>query len=67
MCHILFGKENSIKFTKQNNGLTLIEFKEFKDSLAELYKEYRELENKIDEDEQKYLHMLIDIRRSLWT
>jgi Mg2+ and Co2+ transporter CorA len=30
-------------------------------------KEFRALEKKIEEDEQKMLHRLITIRRSLWS
>ena len=64
----LYGHRRiSFKPTAENSQLSEMVFEKFKGDEVGLNKELRALEDKIEEDEQKMLHRLIDIRRTLWT
>lgn len=65
---ILFGGRERVTWEKvEGQPLYEMIFKEFDGHEKKMHKTFRALEKKINDDEQKMLHRLIDIRRSLWT
>lgn len=72
LLHILYGNERmSWKPVTDPtlDGKDFVEavFKEFEGDEIAMNEEFRRIEKKIADDEQRMLHALIDIRRSLWT
>ncbi len=67
LMHILFSEDRTYTTPTENPKLVEINFKPFEGDDKALHKQFRDLEAKIDNDEQAMLHRLIDIRRSLWT
>lgn len=66
LMHLYGNRKLETKPTEHPNLFELVTPK-FVGSEADLHKEFRALERKIDADEQAMLHRLINIRRSLWT
>lgn len=66
---LLYQDKDRMSFVHCEDTLNLskIKFKEFEGDEITMDEEKKALEEKIDDDEQKMLHRLIDIRRSLWT
>lgn len=65
LVHRLFSKP--ISFKKEENGLFTYEPRKFTEAEEKEYDYLSKLEEKIANDEQKYLHKAIDIRGGLWT
>ena len=59
----LYGDKTKIKFV-DDGFVKRIDFSELDKNLND---QLIKLEEKVKEDETKYLHMLVDIRDSLWT
>lgn len=66
MMHLYGGRKLETKPTAHPDLVELVPPK-FAGSDADLHKEFRALDEKIDDDEQAMLHRLINIRLSLWT
>lgn len=62
----LYGKKK-LETRPAGNGLHEILPTRFSEDEVALHDQFRALEQKIDDDEQAYLHRLIKIRPSLWT
>lgn len=68
LLHELYGKRRRMKTKPVMDGkLHEITFDPFKGEEVAMHEEFEALKEKIDDDEQKMLHHLIDIRGSLWT
>ena len=68
LLHILYGGDDRITWEKTENPYAhRMVFKEFEGDEIKMHAEFRALEEKIREDEQKMLHRLVDLRPSLWT
>lgn len=68
LLQILYGDKKRMRFEKvDGSDLYEIKFDPFDGDEKAMHKEFRALEKKISDDEQKMLHRLIDIRPSLWT
>ena len=63
----LYGNRHLLTKPTEHPQLHELVFDEFKGHELEMENELRNLERKIDNDEQSMLHRLIDIRKSLWT
>lgn len=67
LLHRLYG-EGRVSWKKtENSQLSEIVFADFVGDDVALHKELRELENKINDDENSMLSRLINIRQTLWT
>ena len=68
LLHILYGPKDRVSFKPADNpAVHEMVFKPFEGDEVELHREFRALDQKIDDDEQAYLLRLIEVRQSLWT
>lgn len=64
LSHALYG-ERRMRFRKEGSGLMRIDMRPFEDGEKPLFEELRELERRIDREEQEMLHRLVEIRPAL--
>lgn len=68
LLHLLYGGEDRISWKEtENPRLSEMVFEPFKGNEVALNEEFRNLEKKIVDDEQKMLRRLVEVRQSLWT
>ena len=67
LLHILYGRGRMSFEPSDHPKLHQIVFKEFEGDEIAMNKEFRALEDKIESDEQKYLHLAVDLRGGMWT
>lgn len=64
----LYGSDKKrVSWKPAGNDLMEAVIRPFEGEEETLHNEFRQLEDKIEEDEQKMLHRLVEIRESLWT
>lgn len=67
LLHALYGRGRTSSKPTDNPKLYELVFKEFEGNEVAMNKEFRALEDKIAADEQKFLHLAIDLRGGMWT
>ena len=67
LLHELYGKKRASFRPIEGSRFTEYVPPQWDGNEQKMHQELRDLEKKIDEDEQSMLHRLIDIRGSLWT